>query len=85
MAKSRSSRPVTPPHSSRETTEAERSSKLGAPGEPAGDVDAVLADHIDDEAEVRKRAHTIWDAEGRPDGRALDHWLRARSDHAKKP
>jgi hypothetical protein len=24
------------------------------------------------------RAHEIWVEEGRPDGRALDHWLRAR-------
>jgi hypothetical protein len=24
------------------------------------------------------RAHEIWVEEGRPEGRALDHWLRAR-------
>jgi hypothetical protein len=33
-----------------------------------------------DEAEerrVRERAYEIWDEEGRPEGRALDHWLRA--------
>lgn len=66
------------------TTEAERSDKLGASGEAAGDLDAILADRIDDEAEIRKRAHAIWEAEGRPLGRALEHWLRARVEHAKK-
>jgi hypothetical protein len=27
---------------------------------------------------VRERAHQIWVEEGKPDGRALDHWLRAK-------
>jgi len=31
-----------------------------------------------DERRIRQRAHEIWIEEGRPDGRALDHWLRAR-------
>ena len=26
----------------------------------------------------RRRAYAIWEREGRPDGRALDHWLRAQ-------
>jgi hypothetical protein len=26
---------------------------------------------------VRERAYAIWEAEGRPDGRALEHWERA--------
>ena len=29
------------------------------------------------EGTVRTRAYLIWEAEGRPDGRALDHWLHA--------
>jgi hypothetical protein len=29
------------------------------------------------EANVRERAYAIWEEEGRPDGRALDHWERA--------
>ena len=66
------------------TTEAERSDKLGASGEAAGDHDAILADRVDDELEIRKRAHAIWEAEGRPLGRELEHWLRARLEHAKK-
>jgi len=31
-----------------------------------------------DEGRIRERAHAIWVEEGRPDGRAIDHWLRAR-------
>ena len=69
-----------------ETTEAERSSKPGAPDEAAGSVDTIIADHIDDEdeAEIRKRARAIWDAEGQPDRLELDHWLRARSERPTK-
>lgn len=26
---------------------------------------------------IRQRAHSIWEAEGRPEGRARDHWDRA--------
>jgi len=31
-----------------------------------------------DEHRIRQRAHAIWIEEGRPEGKALDHWLRAR-------
>lgn len=27
---------------------------------------------------IRERAYHIWIDEGRPDGRELDHWLRAK-------
>jgi hypothetical protein len=37
------------------------------PGEPKPDQHAI-----------RRRAHAIWIEEGRPEGKALDHWLRAR-------
>jgi hypothetical protein len=30
------------------------------------------------EEEVRARAHAIWEMEGRPEGRALDHWYQAK-------
>ncbi len=33
-------------------------------------------------AQVAERAYCIWESEGRPEGRALDHWLRAESDLA---
>jgi hypothetical protein len=29
------------------------------------------------EEAIRERAYAIWEEEGRPDGKALDHWLRA--------
>ena len=32
------------------------------------------------EAEVRERAHAIWIAEGRPEGREVDQWMRARRE-----
>jgi hypothetical protein len=30
--------------------------------------------------EIRKRAHEIWEEEGRPEGRHDEHWRRARED-----
>ena len=36
---------------------------------------------MDDQNErIRKRAHEIWEEEGRPEGREYTHWLRARAD-----
>ncbi len=29
---------------------------------------------------VAQRAYAIWEAEGRPDGREVDHWLRAEAE-----
>ncbi|MCR6631579.1 MAG: DUF2934 domain-containing protein [Magnetospirillum sp.] len=31
---------------------------------------------------IRARAHHIWEREGRPDGRAEDHWQMARNELA---
>lgn len=37
-----------------------------------------------DHREIAKRAYTLWEIEGRPAGRALDHWLRAEAEvHAE--
>ncbi|WP_158815633.1 DUF2934 domain-containing protein [Methylocapsa sp. S129] len=33
-----------------------------------------------DEQKVRDRAHAIWQAEGRPEGRHLEHWRQAQSE-----
>jgi Protein of unknown function (DUF2934) len=46
--------------------------------------------HMDpDEAEyrIRLRAHEIWEEEGRPKGRDVDHWTRAKweIEHASEP
>ena len=36
---------------------------------------------MDDRDErIRKRAHEIWEEEGRPEGREYSHWLRARAE-----
>src|SRR4051812_33977246 len=32
----------------------------------------------EDEARIRARAHQIWEEEGRPEGRAQEHWDKAR-------
>jgi hypothetical protein len=42
-----------------------------------------------DDGVIRERAHALWEAEGRPDGREQEHWhkavleLAARSSTAK--
>ena len=32
---------------------------------------------------IRQRAYEIWQAEGQPDGRALEHWCRAEAEIAR--
>ena len=34
---------------------------------------------------IRERAHLIWIDEGRPDGRELDHWMRAKWELESEP
>ncbi|MGO9418684.1 DUF2934 domain-containing protein [Roseiarcus sp.] len=37
------------------------------------------SENIDDKKHpIRDRAYEIWEQEGRPEGRALNHWLRAK-------
>ena len=60
MVRSQPPTPVFLRHSDRskivtEYTEMERSNKLGAPGEAAGDIGAIVADRVDDEG-LTKRA-----------------------------
>jgi hypothetical protein len=31
------------------------------------------------EARIRARAHKLWEEEGRPEGRAAEHWEKART------
>jgi hypothetical protein len=35
---------------------------------------------LDHYVEIAKRAYAIWEVEGRPSGRDLDHWLRAEAE-----
>ncbi len=30
--------------------------------------------------EIEERAYALWESEGRPEGRALDHWLQAEAE-----
>jgi Protein of unknown function (DUF2934) len=32
------------------------------------------------EQEIRAKAYSIWEQEGRPEGQSLAHWLRAQSE-----
>ncbi len=47
--------------------------------------------HHDDQDLIRARAHQIWEREGRPEGRHLEHWemasaeLATEAKPAKKP
>jgi hypothetical protein len=34
----------------------------------------------DEEHAVRERAYFLWESEGRPESRALDHWQRASAE-----
>jgi hypothetical protein len=54
-------------------------------GVPA-DIPAAVAGsdgHKDDQ--TRERAYLIWVDEGRPQGRDLDHWLRAKWELEREP
>ena len=46
---------------------------------PAASTDAARAIEVDDDL-IRERAYGIWIAEGRPHGRDLAHWQRARHE-----
>jgi len=37
-------------------------------------------DQLEKEQKIRARAHRIWDEEGRPEGKAKEHWERARAE-----
>ena len=40
-----------------------------------------MVEHVHDTLRVvRERAYFIWEHEGRPDGRAYDHWLLAMAE-----
>ena len=41
---------------------------------------------MDDKRRIREWAYELWEKEGRPTGRALDHWLEAeRREHTAAP
>jgi hypothetical protein len=34
---------------------------------------------------IKQRAHELWEAEGRPEGRELDFWLQAERELSEAP
>jgi hypothetical protein len=36
--------------------------------------------HVDVHDRIKRRAYALWEEEGRPEGRAQEHWLRAESE-----
>ncbi len=36
--------------------------------------------NIDRDAKIAQRAYELWESEGKPDGRSLDHWRRAEAE-----
>jgi hypothetical protein len=53
-----------------------RPTEAGSPARPSHGAES--RDHGVTDDRIRERAHQIWIEEGQPNGRALDHWLRAR-------
>jgi Protein of unknown function (DUF2934) len=61
----------------------ESSGRPGA-GAPADIPAAAGSDgHKDDQ--IRERAYLIWVDEGKPNGREVDHWLRAKWELEREP
>jgi hypothetical protein len=57
-----------------------KSSKTKAPAAAANDSPAIEFVSRMDERLIRERAYGIWIEEGRPHGRDLAHWQRARHE-----
>ena len=50
--------------------------------QPAALQPAALQPAVFTEDTIALRAYHLWLAEGRPDGRAVEHWMRAQSELA---
>jgi Protein of unknown function (DUF2934) len=57
---------------------ADTAEKAGSPGKLSS------ADNPLDEERIRALAYSIWMEEGQPEGRELDHWMRARGELERK-
>jgi hypothetical protein len=58
-----------------------RSGQMAAYGD---DLDCTSETKIGLEQEVRERAYSIWEEDGRQDGRAGEHWQSALEQHLRK-
>ena len=57
----------------------------GGQMEPYGDEVSVTSEtKLGLEQAVRERAYALWDQEGRPEGRADEHWQRALDQHLRE-
>jgi hypothetical protein len=70
----------TEPVNSAKTKRAEKTVSSGDHS-PTGERREAAA--LDEEC-IRERAYRIWIEEGQPEGRDLDHWLRARGELERK-
>ena len=43
-----------------------------------------MSDRTSWEKTIREAAYQLWEQEGRPEGRAMDHWLEAREIHGEE-
>ena len=59
----------------------------GRPGAvvPADFLPAVAGSDGHKDVQIRERAYLIWVDQGRPQGRELDHWLRAKWELEREP
>ena len=57
-----------------------KSSKTAKEAAPVGAAPAIEVALRPDDDLIRERAYVIWIAEGRPHGRDLAHWQRARHE-----
>jgi hypothetical protein len=55
----------------------------GASGDREGAVERPK--HEPEDHRIRQRAYEIWIEEGQPDGRDVDHWLRAKWELEREP
>jgi hypothetical protein len=77
--------PIYPTESTTENTERDKLSH--PPGQVRQDDYQRSREHaasgqgrLDRELRMRRRAHELWEQEGRPEGRAQSHWERAAQD-----
>lgn len=52
---------------------------------PASDEDTKEEANVDRNIEIARCAYSIWERAGRPDGKALEHWLEAEAELAAEP
>jgi hypothetical protein len=57
----------------------------GADMHGPGDIPGATGNDRGKDDQTRERAYLLWVDEGRPHGRELDHWLRAKWELEREP